>query len=41
MKNVGYLEGYMEDIFLKLIFNILINYMNFIIVYHFYLRDED
>ena len=39
MKNVGYLEGYMEDIFLKLIFNILINYMNFIIVYHFYLRE--
>ena len=28
----------MKDILLKLIFNILKNYMNFIMIYHFYLR---
>ena len=30
----------MKHIFLKLMFNILKNYMNFIIIYHFYLRGK-
>ena len=29
----------MKDIFLKLMFNILKNYMNFILIYHFYLKE--
>ena len=28
----------MKDIFLKLVFNILKNYMNFIMIYHFYMK---
>ena len=28
-----------KDIFLKITFNILKNYMNFIMVYHFYLKE--
>ena len=28
----------MKDIFWKLMFNILKNYMNFIMIYHFYMR---
>ena len=30
----------MKDIFINLIFNILKNYMNFIRIYHFYLRER-
>ena len=30
----------MNDIFLKLIFNILKNYMSFIMIYHIYLKKE-
>ena len=30
----------MKDIFFKLMFHILKNYMNFIIIYHFYLRGQ-
>ena len=30
----------MKDIFSKLIFNILKNYMNFTMIYHFYLKES-
>ena len=30
-----------SDIFLKLVFNFLKNYMNFIMIYYFYLKNED
>ena len=34
----NYKEESDEGYFLKLMFNVLKNYMNFIIIYHFYLR---
>ena len=40
--NENFLKNYNEEsdegYFLKLMFNVLKNYMNFIIIYHFYLR---
>ena len=33
------LKNTMEDIFLQLMFNILKNYRNFPIIYHFYLKE--
>ena len=36
--NEDFIKKVMEDIFLKLMFNILKNYMNFTMIYHFYLR---
>ena len=32
-------EKMMKDIFLKFMFNIFRNYMNFIMIYHFYLKE--
>ena len=37
--NKDFIKGYLKDIFLKLMFNILQNYMNFIMNYHFYLNE--
>ena len=34
-----YKKKVMKDIFLKLMFNILKNYMNFIMIYHFYQKE--
>ena len=37
--NKDFIKGYLKDIFLKLMFNMLQNYMNFIMNYHFYLNE--
>ena len=41
--NEGFIKSFnkkmMKDIFSKLIFIILKNYMNFIMIYHFYLKE--
>ena len=39
--NEDFIKNYNEksDIFLKLMFNILKNYINFIMIYHFYLKE--
>ena len=34
---INYYDESMKDIFLKLVFNILKNYLKFIMIYHFYL----
>ena len=35
----NYNEKLMKDIFFKLMFNIMKNYINFIMIYHFYLKE--
>ena len=35
----NYNEKLMKDIFFKLTFNIMKNYINFIMIYHFYLKE--
>ena len=37
--NEDFIKGYLKDIFLKLMFSMLQNYMNFIMNYHFYLNE--
>ena len=37
--NKDFIKGYLKDIFLKLMFNMLQNYMNFIMNYNFYLNE--
>ena len=39
IKNYNEESDFIEEIFLKLIFNILKNYMDFIMIYHFYQKE--
>ena len=39
IKNYNEESDFIEEIFLKLIFNILKNYMDFVMIYHFYQKE--
>ena len=39
VNNFEWMKNVMKDISLNLMFNIFKNYMNFIMIYHFYLRE--